>query len=234
MQTTLGRWLAGGLIGLALAGAVPAPARGDDLRDAEQLTERARLTLENFVAEPDMAGMLTLLKRAKGILIYPSVLRGAFIFGASGGSGTFLVRDERVGTWTGPAFYTIGEASFGLQIGGEASEIILLALTDRGVNAFLNTSAKLGADANLAVGPIGRGASASTQNLSADVVSYARSKGLYGGVSLQGAIVAVRDSLNHAYYGQPVSPADILLRPTVKNPQAAPLIEAVKKATSNP
>ena len=180
-----------------------------------------------------MAGMISLLKQARGILIYPTVLRGAFIFGASGGTGVFLARDDRAETWAGPAFYTIGEVSFGLQAGGEASEIILLALTERGVNAFLNISAKLGADANIALGPIGRGASASTQNLSADIVSYARSKGLYGGVSVQGAIVSVRDSLNNAYYGQPVSPTDILVRRLVTNPQANALIDAVKAATKD-
>ena len=228
------RWMVCGLVAALLAAVAPGLARADEARDAQQLVERSRLTFENFVAEPDMAGMITLLKRAKGVLIYPSVLRGAFIFGASGGSGALLVRDERSETWMGPAFYTIGELSFGLQIGGEASEIILLALTDRGVNAFLNTSAKLGADANLAVGPIGRGASASTQNLSADIVSYARSKGLYGGISLQGAIVGVRDSLNQAYYGKELSPADILLRRLATNPQATPLIDAVKAATKRP
>jgi lipid-binding SYLF domain-containing protein len=171
-----------------------------------------------------------LVKRAKGVLIYPQILKGAFIFGASGGSGVMLAYDEKAGKWGGPAFYTIGEASFGLQIGGEASEVILVALTDRGVASLLSTSAKLGADVGIAVGPVGAGAEAATANLSADLVSYSRSKGLYAGISLEGAVVAVRGGLNKAYYGKEVTPTAILVQREVTNPQAAGLIGAVSKA----
>ncbi len=206
-----------------------APVRADDKTDAQQLVDKARLTFEAFAADKEMEGLLALVKKAKGVLIYPSVLRGAFIFGASGGSGVLLAYDEKAKKWGGPAFYTIGEASFGLQIGGEASEVILVALSDRGVAALLATSTKLGVDTNIAVGPVGAGASAATANLSADIVSFSRSKGLYGGVSVQGAIVGVREGLNQAYYGKEVTPTDILLKRTVSNPQAKGLLSAVAK-----
>ena len=144
--------------------------------------------------------------------MYPSVLRGAFIIGASGGSGVFLAHDAKTKKWGGPAFYTIGQASFGLQAGGDASEIVLVALTERGVSSLLATSAKLGADASVAAGPVGAGAQAATQNLSADIISYSRAKGVYAGVSVDGAVVATRDALNKAYYKKEVTPTDILIK----------------------
>jgi len=209
----------------------PEPAMADDVQDARQLVDKARLAFENFMADKDLGpGVRSLVKRAKGVLIYPQILKGAFIWGISGGSGVMLSYDEKAGKWGGPAFYTIGEASFGLQIGGEASEVILVALTDRGVASLLSTSAKLGADVGIAVGPVGAGAEAATANLSADLVSYSRAKGLYAGISLEGAVVAVRGSLNKAYYGKEVTPTAILVQREVTNPQAAGLIGAVSKA----
>ncbi len=206
------------------------PARADDKVDAEQLVEKARLTFEAFLADPQMKEPLeSLLKGAKGVLIYPAVYRGAFLIGASGGSGVFLTYDGTAKQWGGPAFYTIGEASFGLQIGGDASEIVLVAMTDRGVSALLATSSKLGVDTSVALGPVGAGASAATANLSADILSYNRSKGVYAGASVQGAVVGVREALNRAYYGKEVTPTDILIKRTVHNPQAAPLIDTVAK-----
>jgi lipid-binding SYLF domain-containing protein len=187
------------------------------------------MTLESFAEAREMEGFRNLMKDAEGIFVSPQVLRGAFIFGASGGSGVFMVRDKRKGDWVGPAFYTIGEASFGLQIGGDASEVVLLAMTQRGVMALLSSSVKLGADVGIAVGPVGAGADAATANLSADIISFSRSKGLYGGVSLEGAVVAVRDGLNGAYYGKAVSPSDILIARSVKNDQAAGLRSMVTK-----
>jgi lipid-binding SYLF domain-containing protein len=206
------------------------PAVADDAQEARQLVEKARLTLEAFIADPQMGSSLrSLLPKARGVLIYPQVLRGAFIIGASGGSGVLLVRDPRRHRWGGPAFYTIGQASFGLQAGGEASEVVFVALTDRGVSALLATSTKLGGDIGVAVGPVGAGAEAATQNLSADIVSYSRNKGLYAGLALDGAVVAVREALNKAYYKKAVTPTQILIQREVSNPQAAGLIRAVAR-----
>jgi lipid-binding SYLF domain-containing protein len=207
------------------------PAAADDARDAQQLVDKARLTFDSFLADKHMGDALrALVKKAKGILVYPQVLRGAFIVGVSGGSGVMLARDQMGDNWAGPAFYTMGEASFGLQAGGQASEVVLVALTDRGVAALLSTSTKLGGDVGVAVGPVGAGAEAATANLSADILSYSRAKGLYAGVSLEGAVVAARNDLNRAYYGKKVTPTDILVHRAVANQQAAGLIEAVAKA----
>ena len=214
--------------------ALTMPARADDAMDARQLVERAKLSFEGMIVAPEMEGLRDLIRRAKGVFIAPQVLRGAFIFGVSGGSGVFFARGEHPGQWNGPAFYTIGEVSFGFQAGADASEVALLAMTDRGVNALLSTSVKLGADASVAAGPVGVGVRAATANISADIVSFSRSKGLYGGVSVDGAVVATRGALNAAYYGKDVSTQDILIRGTASNPQAAPLVELIKKAAEAP
>ncbi len=208
-------------------------ARADDAMDAQQLVDEARMTFEAFNTDPDMGpSMRAIVQRAKAVLIYPQILRLAFIFGGSGGSGVLLARDENAKVWTGPAFYTIGQFSFGVQAGGEAAEVVLVALTDRGLSALLSTSAKLGADVGIALGPIGAGAEAATANLSGDIVSYSRAKGLYAGLSVNGAVVATRGALNQAYYGKEVTPSAILIEREVTNPHAAPLIEAVAKVAS--
>jgi len=220
----LGMLAWGGPIRLAIA---------DDAKDAQQLVDKARLTFQEFVADKEMGPALkALVKKAQGVLIYPQVLRGAFLVGVSGGSGTLVARDAKAKTWGGPAFYTIGEASFGLQAGGDASQVVLVALTERGLTSLLATSAKLGADVGVALGPVGAGAEAATANLSADLVSYSRAKGLYAGMSLEGAVVATRGALNKAYYGKEVSPTDILVKRTASNKQAAGLVGAVSKAAA--
>jgi lipid-binding SYLF domain-containing protein len=229
-------WMLGGTVVLVLLMiaslvGVPRAAMADDAKDAQQLVDKARMTFESFIGDKEMGPALKeLVKKAHGVLVYPSVLRGAFIFGASGGSGVFLAYDAKAKKWGGPAFYTMGEASFGLQAGGDASEVVLVALTERGVSALLATSGKLGANASVAVGPVGAGAAAATQNLSADIVSYSRAKGLYGGMSVEGAVVGTRDALNKAYYKKDVSPTDILIKRAVSNKGAAGLIQAVAKA----
>ena len=222
-------------IAAALVLAVAAPVSADDATDAKQLVEKAKLTIDSFAADKVMGPPVKdLLKKAKGAFISHQVLRGAFIVGVSGGSGVLVVRDAKTNAWHGPAFYTMGEASFGLQAGGDASEVVLLLMTDRGVNAMLSTSVKLGADASVAAGPVGGGAQASTANISADILTFTRSKGLYGGVSLEGAVVATRDGLNEAFYGKKdLKPADILVRRTVTNPAANPLLADVRKLASS-
>ena len=218
------------LLPVAVVSVLAAPASADEMQRATQLVEKARMTMDSFMNDSMMGPLRDLIKDAKGVFIAPQLLKGAFVVGVSGGSGVFLVRDEKTGQWTGPAFYTIGGVSWGLQIGGEASEVILLAMTDRGVKSLLTSSLKLGADVGLAVGPVGAGASAATANLSADILSFSRSKGLYGGISLEGAVVATRGDWNDAYYGRSVTPTDIFIRHEVRNPHAAELIEAVTRS----
>jgi lipid-binding SYLF domain-containing protein len=224
MSRLLASTLAAGLI---LSGAVP--ARADDAQDAKQLAEKAKLTVEEFQTDPNMGGFRDLAKRARGMLILPQMVRAAFIFGASGGSGVLVARESPTGPWRGPAFHTLGGASFGFQAGADAAEVIILAMTERGVTMLLSPQVKLGADISVTAGPVGAGAAAATAGLSADLVSYSIAKGLYGGFSVDGSVVGVRTALNEAYYGKPVTPTDILIKGDVKNPHADPLIAAVTK-----
>jgi lipid-binding SYLF domain-containing protein len=230
----LHRVLWGAAVSLSMALALqPAPAlASDDRLEANQIVERAQLTLQNFLCDDNMGAFRDLAQRANAILIVPALLKGAFIVGGSGGTGVLMVRHGDGDAWSGPAFYTVGGASIGLQIGGQSSEVVLLAMTDRGVKSFMDNSFKLGADAGVAAGPIGMGASAATANLSADILSFSRSKGLYGGISLDGSVVAVRDSLNRAYYREGVSPAEILTDRAVTNPHARGLARWVADLSS--
>lgn len=214
---------------LLLVGLTPTVG-ADDASDAQQLVQRATMTIQGFASDKVTGkAVRDLLKTAKGVYIAPEVLRGAFIVGVSGGSGVLLTRGEG-GKWNGPAFYTIGEASFGLQAGGDKSEVVLLVMTDRGVTSMLSSSMKLGADASVAAGPVGTGAEASTANVSADILSFTRSKGLYGGVSLEGAVVKKREGLNEAYYGKKdVTPTDILVKGSPSNNKAADLKKSVNQ-----
>ena len=233
-MSTKGLWIFGVamLLSAMMVTSFSTPVSADEKQDSIQLVDKSRMTLEAFMADKNMEAFRDLIKQAKAILVTPQLLKGAFVVGASGGSGVLMVRDEKTGQWNGPSFYTLGGASFGLQIGGQASEVILLAMTERGVTSFLSNSFKLGADVGLAAGPIGVGASAASANLSADILSFARSKGLYGGISLDGSVVAVRGGLNEAYYSKKCDPTDIFVRQNVANPHSAGLKEAIVKITA--
>src|SRR5262245_38171717 len=159
----------------------PRPGAANEAQEADHLVEKSRLTFESFIADANLGAFRDLLKKARGLFLVPSVLRGAFFIGAAGGSGVFVARDDKAGRWNGPAFYTLGELSFGLQAGEDSSQVAVVAMTERGVAAMLSTSIKLGGDASIAAGPFGAGASGASANTSVDLLSFSRSKGLYGG-----------------------------------------------------
>lgn len=199
-------------------------AFGATKTDAENLIDKATTVVTGFGADPDLKWFRDKVKEAKAVLIIPQSIQGAFFIGGSGGSGALLSQDATSGKWGYPAFYTIGSLSIGLQFGGEASEVILLVMTERGMEKLLTSSFKLGADITLAAGPVGGGASAGT----ADILSYARSKGAFAGFSLAGAVVKTKDKFNEAYYGQAVSPTDILIRKSTSNPHADKLRQEIQ------
>jgi lipid-binding SYLF domain-containing protein len=151
----------------------------------------------------------------------PKLTKGAFIFGVEGGNGVVLARDEKTGAWSEPVFFETSAASFGLQAGGQTSEAIVLIMTPKAVDSLLANKIKLGADGSVAIGPKGGGADT---NLTADFVTFTRAKGLYAGVSFDGASIRARDELNAAYYGQDVRPSDIIIAHKAKpNPNSKEL-----------
>ena len=201
-------------------------AKAADPVEQQGLVDKARITFQSFMADGHMTWLNENLNKAKGLLIFPSILKAGFILGGSGGSGVLIVKDEKTGKWSEPAFYTVGSVTFGLQIGGEASEVIMMIRTQKAVDALLTSSFKLGGDTSIAVGPVGAGAKA---NIVADIISFAKSKGVYAGVNLEGAVIKTRDKWNANYYGQPASPVDILIRRAVSNPGSTELRTIVAK-----
>lgn len=182
----------------------------------QELVDKSVTTFKSMLEDPNMGWLKSHIQSAKGIFICPKFMKGAFIFGADGGTGVVLARESRTGQWSYPAFYSMGSISFGLQAGAEVSEIILLVMTEKGVDALLSTSFKLGADASVAAGPVGAGAKAQTT----DILAFARSSGLFGGISIEGAVITSRNSWNRKYYGRNVRPVDIIIRRNVSNPGA--------------
>ena len=207
--------------------AMVTPAKATDATDAQGLVDKARITFTEFIGDNNYWWLRDHLKDAKGILIYPQVLKGGFILGGSGGTGVLAVKDEKTGGWGQPAFYTIGSVTFGLQIGGEASQIVVMAMSQKAIDSLLSSSFKFGGDVSVALGPVGGGAK---ENITADFISFAKSKGLYAGINLEGSVVNVRDSLNNAYYDKKVTPVDIIIKNEVSNDGSKELRETLKKA----
>lgn len=210
------------MIGVSLSILLLSSARADEL---QELVSDAHRTIVRFTSDPDMDWFRENVTHAKGVLIIPQLVRAGFIFGGAGGSGVLLARDPENRMWSYPAFYTMGSASVGAQVGGNVAEVVLMIMTQKGMDSMLATSVKLGADVEVAAGPVGVGTKVAT----ADILAFSRAKGFYGGAAVEGAVIATRDSWNEAYYGHPVRPLDILVKRGVKNPQADALRETVAK-----
>jgi lipid-binding SYLF domain-containing protein len=212
---------------IAASMAMVTSAKATDATDAQGLVDKARITFTEFIGDNNYWWLRDHLNDAKGILVYPQVLKGGFILGGSGGTGVLVVKDEKTGGWGQPAFYTIGSVTFGLQIGGEASQIVVMAMSQKAIDSLLSSSFKFGGDVSVALGPVGGGAK---ENITADFISFAKSKGLYAGINLEGSVVNVRDSLNNAYYDKKVTPVDIIIKNEVSNDGSKELRETLKKA----
>ena len=217
---------AAGALLLAIA-VLPRPGLAADAAEAQATVEKARGTIRAFVGDKDYAALPAMLRQAKAVIIFPQVLKAGFFLGGSGGTGVLLVRDAKTGDFGQPAFYTMGSVSFGLQFGGSAAEVIMLVNTQKALDSMLTNKLKLGGEASVAAGPQG---AAQSSTVTADFVSFARAKGAFLGMSVEGSVLDVRESLNHAYYGKPVSPADILVSRSVSNKGSANLRAALKSA----
>ena len=193
--------------------------------EQQELVDGATKTATNFAADPNFESFREYARDAQGMLIVPTMVKAGFIFGASGGSGVLSARGAKGETWSAPAFYAMGSVTFGLQIGGEVSEIILLVMTRKGLDSLLSSSMKLGADVSVAAGPVGQGAKVQT----ADILAYSRTKGLYGGLNVEGAVIDVNEEYNEAYYGKDAGPLDILVNGKHANAGADNLRKALAK-----
>jgi lipid-binding SYLF domain-containing protein len=183
--------------------------------EQQRLVEEAALTFERFLDHPENAFWYRgQQKSIKAVLIVPRLVRGAFVVGAAGGNGVLLARDFVNGGWSPPAFYSLDIGSVGLQAGADVSEVILIVQSFAGLERFYGTGTfRLGLDAGLTTGTVGEGGTAGR-----DIVTFASSKGLFGGISLDGMAITASEKANEAYYGNRRKPEDILPDSTVDKP----------------
>ena len=200
--------------------------------EQQALVDRATLTVQEMLDSSGGIDVHPLVRRAKGVLVCPRLFKAGFIFGGQGGGCVLVGRVAGAG-WSGPAFYGLGSGSFGLQIGVQDSEIMFVVLTNRGLQALMNSQFKFGGDIDVAVATVGAGVQGSTTAaLMADIVAVARSRGLFAGISLEGSILGARTDWNQAYYGQPLSAQQIVLQLQGQNPGDAPLQEMLARLSA--
>ena len=182
--------------------------------EPEQLADQARISFQGMMTDNQYPGLVDLATRAKAIIIVPNLIRAAFFFGGRGGNGVMLVRGSD-GKWSPPAFYTLGGISWGLQFGGQSSELVIAVMTDKGLSAVMDREVTLGGDAGIAIGELGKGVNAATGlGLKSDMYAFARSEGLFVGVSLEGSVIAPRQTYDQQLYGQDATPESILVKRT--------------------
>jgi len=180
------------------------------LSDEQERAAKAGEVLTEIMGAPDQAIPNELMERAEAIAVFPNVIKGAFGIGGEYGKGLVSQRMAN-GKWSAPAFIKIGGGSFGLQIGGSSTDIVLVFTDRSGYEGLLSGKVKLGAGAAVAAGPVGRNAQVGTDiKLKSPVFAYSRSKGLFAGVALNGAVVTTDDSANELVYGKPLSGREIL------------------------
>jgi SH3 domain-containing YSC84-like protein 1 len=201
----------------------PSSARADEKSKDEGRLENAGVVMKEILDIPDDIPQ-SLLDKAECVIVLPSVLKAAFLVGGSYGRGAMTCRsgDNFNGPWGAPTMMRLEGGSFGFQLGGQATDFVLLVMNGRGASAILSSKVKLGADASAAAGPKGRDAEADTDvTMRAEVLTYSRSRGLFAGVSLEGSTLRPDNDANEAIYGKKIEAKDIALHGAVPVPGAA-------------
>jgi SH3 domain-containing YSC84-like protein 1 len=220
---------------LCLAGvSLPAltASAADDRTTISARIESARMVLTDIMDTPDQAIPNYLMQQAKCVGVFPSLKKGAFFVGGEYGQGVVTCRTDH--GWSAPAFIQITGGSFGFQFGGQAIDLIMIAVNDRGFQDLLKNKFKIGGDASAAAGPVGRTAAASTDwKMNAELLTYSRAKGLFAGIDLTGAVVNQNVDATRTFYGT-AYPFDQLLKGQVVVPtDAAPFVRTVAKYFAN-
>jgi lipid-binding SYLF domain-containing protein len=197
--------------------------------EQQTLVDRATLTVQDMMTQTVSQDPKDLLRRAKAVMICPRIFKAGFFFGGEGGNCVLLARAGN-GTWSYPAFYQIGSGSFGFQFGIEDSELMMMIMTEHGLNAVLDSQIKLGANAGIAVATFGAGiGGATTTAVGADIVAFAASRGLFGGVALEGSVMASQTPWNQSYYGQPLAARQVVIQMQGGNPGGDPLRDVLTR-----
>ena len=216
-----------GIICLALIAGLPRQAAANE---AQKLIDDATTMVRSMLADEAWQDFHALMKDARAVVLVPDFLEAGFMIGAAGGQCLIIARSGPEGEWSAPSFCLIGEASLGLQIGFQKSEMIMLVMTDGAVSEIAGGTAKFGGDAGLAVGMIGAGVKgATTLNFDKDIYAFSRNQGLYGGIVIDGGWIGPDSDYNQAYYGRAVTARHILIDRRVANPATSGLIAALKQ-----
>jgi lipid-binding SYLF domain-containing protein len=219
---------------LLIAPAAFASAGDENAKDETKRLENSGTVMDEILNVPDDLPQ-DLLDKARCVVVLPSVLKAAFIVGGSYGRGTMVCRTGKdfTGPWGAPAMYALEGGSVGLQIGGEATDFVILVMNNRGMESLLHSKVKLGADATIAAGPKGRTASADTDAyMRAEMLSYSRARGVFAGISLEGSTLRPDEDANHRLYGKDASAQKIVLESKVDAPPAgAKLVGRLQKAS---
>lgn len=214
--------------------ALPLIAEDKDMKETDRLQAAADV-LKQILDTPDKGIPQGLLDKADCVIIYPSVKKAAFIVGGSYGRGAITCRRGATfnGSWSAPAMFALEGGSFGLQIGAQATDFVLLVMNESGAKSVLSSKVKIGADASAAAGPVGRTASAETDIvMKAQILSYSRAQGVFAGISLEGSTMRSDDGANKALYGRDLTATQIVRQGAVKPPAAAArLLALLNKAT---
>lgn len=204
----------------------PTTVRADDKSNDEDRIQSAGQVLKEIMDIPDDIPQ-SLIDKADCVIVYPSVLKAAFIVGASYGRGVMSCRKGANfrGRWGAPSMMALEGASVGFQIGGQATDFVILVMNERGAGSILSSKVKLGGDASVAAGPVGRNATAETDvTMRAEMLTYSRARGLFAGISLAGSTVRPDNDANERIYGKKIPARDIVLRAAVPAPPSAKLM----------
>jgi SH3 domain-containing YSC84-like protein 1 len=206
----------------------------ESAKDERNRLQNAGTVIQEILDIPDDIPQ-DLLDKARCVVVMPSVLKAAFVVGGSYGRGAMVCRTGKdfTGPWGAPAMYALEGGSVGFQIGGEATDFVILVMNNRGVDSLLRSKVKLGADASIAAGPKGRTATAETDaSLRAEMLSYSRARGAFAGVSLQGTTLRPDEDANHRLYGKEASAATIITEPKMESPaEGKTLVSRLQRAT---
>jgi len=201
-----------------VAAANSQPMKGPNVKEGAEQASKSAKVLSEIMATPDKGIPRDLLDKAECVLVFPKVVKGGFIVGAQGGRG---VASCRIASgWSAPAFFEIKGGSIGLQIGGQATDFVLLIMNESGMKSLLSDKFELGGEGSVAAGPVGRTASASTDvKMDAQILSYSRTKGLFGGVSLKGSVISPEKSDMEDTYGKGTNAETVLAADKTRAPQ---------------
>lgn len=228
------RWKAVLMGALLIAPAAFARSGDENAKDETKRLENSGIVMDEILNVPDDIPQ-DLLDKARCVVVMPSVLKAAFIVGGSYGRGTMVCRTGKdfTGPWGAPAMYALEGGSVGLQIGGEATDFVILVMNNRGMESLLHSKVRLGADATIAAGPKGRTASADTDAyMRAEMLSYSRARGVFAGISLEGSTLRPDEDANHRLYGRDATAQKIVLEPKIDAPAAgAKLVSRLQKAS---